>query len=521
MRRWLGTLGLAAAAASGLAACSAPQRAGLPEGSGLWIAPDTFTTAAEAERQLAAFPPERIGHLIVELGDLGWRQGSPAWEGSWPRGWRPDRPTILALRLGEQGFDGAVDARGDLARLAHDLAVVAEGRGLTVRGLHLQFREPEWRTVATTLRGLRDELPEGWTLAAGSLDPRLDLEAWDRLAEVADLVVPTLYGQDPLLPDLPAAWDLRRIEERVQALAGLDRPFMAMVVTIGGVAVTAPGGSERRVSTTASLVEVGRAPGLRPEPGFPWEGVDRQFHTFHAASPVELTGLGLVERGSRVHAARSTDAHLSELLRRLRAWAVPGFHGVMLYRLPLPGERTPLSVEELARSVALRPRAARFATTVERVGGTARAPRLRARLEGLESGRTDLTFHGGNVLEVRSVGGGYFSGVEVGGFERFAQLRLQEDGTAVPELRRPHLLRFYFTVLDEGEALAAGPLRWHPTSAESRIVVGGQVVLPIGKAQRLPTAEFPEPAGSDSAPSLPAAASTPTESLAVGVAGAR
>ena len=468
-------------AAVGAGACVGPWRR--PEkaaGALVWV------SAASPPEASALTALEAAGReVVLEVGTLEWREGTPSLAWQRPRAAPRRLPVTLALR--GEGPPGEVEAGAAAAALARQVGALrldAESWGLVPVGVHFdvaaQGRLAAWAQV---LDGLRDELG-GDLFVSASLE-RSWLEDPDagRLADAVDFLVAFLYGQRPGEPEDPAAWDLIGLEAAATRLEELGCRFYVGAVSLGSADHLSRGGGLAATTTRGELSAFARHPGLRLRTGFSLQGGERRVYTFAAEAPATVGGFRL-RAGESVRVTGTAGSYLGELRRRLERSPRDGYLGMVYYRLPSPEETLSLPAASLVGLLAGDAPPPALRAALEVVGRLPGGLRLRAVLENLHPEPTELSLLDNNYLEL-DLTGGVFTDVDPGGFWRFALLEAEAERVTMGGLRAPTRLRLFLPLLEGLERVESGTIEVRGDPRHLELSSSAAFMLPDGTAVEL------------------------------------
>ena len=374
----------------------------------------------------------------------------------------------------------------------------AEEHGLTPVGFHLDLTPPRGdealERYAETLAGVRRAL-DGDLFVSVSLDPpALRTEGVAEVAEAVDFLVPFLYGPRPdggPAPHGDDAWKLTALEPALARLAELGRPFLLGIGTVGQMVYLDAEGRPKAETTTGSLGELVRRPGLSQGRAALLDALDRLSYGFQADRPLTV-GPWRLARGEQVQVLRLAPYQIRHAAARAEEVA-PRLHLGQLYvRLPRPGEGLTVTPLELAAVPGEGPVLPALTVDLEAVDDG--RSRFRVRFANRGPVGTDVAFYENNFVELHALGGGVFTGAEPGGFQRY---QLEHDGRRVTDmraLRHADRLKLFLPYAAAGETVVSGPVELRGAPRSGPVVEAtARFAVPGGELVELPAAPWPRP----------------------------
>jgi hypothetical protein len=500
-----------------LAACGAghgdrPRR---PAGSAVWIDARMAGLAPSSARALRSAGVEEAFVAAGEIVADG--QGTLSldpWTDDLAQAAPAHTPVTLTLVGAWPPPGGTEDFAPDRAAesLAGGLAglrTAAEGAELLPVGVHLHLDPPRGASsggegagleaLAALVGELRERLPSDLFLSASLARDWIGAPGWEELARACDFIVPFLYGEPPGAPDRPEAWDPEQVAGEIARLDDLGADFLVGVRSIGTASRLGSAGDVLDVTTRASLPAMARNPDLRRALGDAFGGVGRLVYSFQAQRRTRVAGWELAP-GETVRIVRTAPSLLWDLRRRLEQASHGHLLGLLVQRLPSPGEELSPSADALAavfEESAPEPALHPGLVVQSRSGSTVV---LGVTIENRSSLSTDLALSDGNYLSVEA-GGAYVEQVDPGTFNRYT---LWRDGREVrPGVgwREPDEVRLYVPMLVGGETVGGARVTLRERTEESGAAfVSGRFYLPDGRELRLeptggPVVELPGQGG--------------------------
>lgn len=447
--------------------------------SALWIAPRSAPVDAGTLARL-----ENLGltELFVEAAALEWEGGAPRLSLLRLAPAQRRQPVTLVVR------GGWPDAELEPAPVAERLHVeierlrhAAEQAGLLAVGVHLDLTVPPGRFEAygATLEKVRSRLEGRLFLSVDVPRRALGAPHLGAVARGADFLVCFLYGQRAGEAEDPGAWDLQSVEDNVQKLERLARPYLLGAVTVGTATWRGRDGRPKASGTEIELRALVDDSGFELKPGFSLEGVDRQVFEFVARAPAVVGGWS-VAAGDSIRVVKTATPFLEEFQRRTGAWESPNRLGEIFYRQPAAAER--LSIGAAGLVGALDPSAARpeMVLELERRFRSERAWRVRVRLRNAGDEPTDLAFFDSNYVELR-IAGGRISDADPGDFRRLELLFEGTEKGTMRAMRSADTLRLFAPLVEGGERFESGDVELLLSEPRPRVTVSATFLLPEGR----------------------------------------
>ncbi len=395
-------------------------------------------------------------------------------------------PTTLAIRGSWSGdsVDDASAVGAQVAEAAQQLRFDVESRGALVVGIHLDFTKvSSFSSYAAFLEGIQSELSNDLYLSITVQRSWIGKEGLQAVADAVDFVVPFLYGQRVNENDAGDAWDFVELERRLHLLEKLKVPYQLGVITLGTASLISESGGVRARTTRRSMLDLLRNPDLRLRPGFSFNGVNRRVYTMGAERNTRVDDWE-IEQGETVRMVRIATSDLEELLRLVEVWALPHHLGQLFHRLPSEEEGLSLHSESLLLAFDPQPATPEigFDVSVQRRSGRGWLVRF-----GLESGNrefTELALLENNYLQILTESGEFNRNVDVGDFNRFDMLTLNEDGNYVLKRRDPNVLRLFLPILEGFQKATTGNIEVIGR-AEPVLVLEASFLLPDGRTLKV------------------------------------
>lgn len=445
-------------------------------GSSLWLASDSGELTAAHQSKLAGLG---LREVFLDAGDLEWNGAPAIRRRALPN--VPRRTTSTLVVYGQWLPGERKPAEVGKLLLAELLAlrIEAEQAGVLVSGYHFEVDPGErGEAYARSLATVRRALAGSAFLSVGLSRRQLDLPQAKAIAAAADFVVSFLYGQRPAEAEDPTAWDLESVEQNFRKLEALDRPYLTGAVTLGSAQHRERGGSRKASTTVLSLGEVVRNPALELKPGFSLQGVDRQVWEFVAQKRARV-GEWTLERGESVRVVRTATPLMEEFRRRVGAWESERHLGEIYYRLPRPGERLSLSVENLAAVLGPESSALELTLSLTRSIASRQTWIVTARLENRSTESSDLAYFENNYVQL-DVAGAIAVEAEAGDFRRAELLHDGERGS-MQAMRLANQVRLFLPFVEEGQIAESGPITLRLLERTPRLKISASFLLPEGR----------------------------------------
>lgn len=444
-----------------------PQKA---PGSALWL--DAEVPPPETS-QLARLKERGVGELFLDAGtlELGSRTLEPSRLPDVPSG---TPATLVIDGLWAPDLRDYGDAAKVVAERVRQLRFGAEARGLLPVGYHFDLRGvDDVEGYGRFLDALRGELDRALFLSASVRRGWIDDPGLKTVTDAADFVVPFLYGQRQREREDADAWDFIRLERSLQTLEALGARYMVGLITLGTATLHDRGGDAKARTTRLSLQDLLWNRRLKLRAGFSLEGVNRQVYTV-VAERTSTVGDWSLRPGDSVRVVRPATSHVEEFLRLRGAWNLQGLLGQVYFRVPAPGERLSLSVENLLNGLDPTPATPDLGLDVRLQRGTGHGWLFRMILTNRNGEVTALSLIDSNYVQLRT-DRGRFGRVDVGDFYRFVLFRAGEDGSVEQTFREANVLRLHLPLLEGEQSLTSGDIEIRAPGSRS----GAQPVLTL------------------------------------------
>ncbi|MBZ0111101.1 MAG: hypothetical protein K8J08_01435 [Thermoanaerobaculia bacterium] len=508
-RRWRALLGTALVAC-GWIGCGVERLPERSEGSALWVTGASLPLSNDDYAQLGGVG---IGELFVASGELSWSGETPILTPA-SEDFAPPRQMTATLAVGgtwsAADFDPQVAAR-QLALTLERWRLAAEDRRLLTVGVHFDLDLPNDRDVlqsfAECLTAVREQLNHPLALSVRVPSSSLADSAWRSIAEAADFLVVSIYGQRPGEEDDPADWDLTAVAERLDAMDVLGRPYLTEIVTLGAATLLSSQGVPGDTVTVGDVQGLAWNQDLEIRHGMTLDRGARQVYGFVAKARTSAA-LRVLEGGERLRVVATSTPIVAELLEELREEARPLHRGSLFYRLPAGGEEFGLSLSQILNAhhggASILPDLDLDVDVVSRGGGRwALTLTLRNRNEE----PTELSVLDANWVQVQ-LQGAFVNWVRPGHFPRYQTFKTGSDGKLYVTLRHADTFRLYVPMVKGADELVAGPVEIRGWSdGKPALLVGGAFITPYGGSLELPPKSWPpvvEDAGEDAAKAVDA-----------------
>lgn len=508
-RRFRAGVLIALLAVGVLSACSGggAGRARRPAGSAVWVDPRMAPLAPSAARALRAAGVEEVFVAAANLvaGDEGARLDS--WASDLAHAAPAHTPVTLTV-LGSwpppADFDPGQAARAVAEGLV-GLRAAAEEADLLPVGVHLHLdrargggsgeaspapaggkvpdgvagEEARLDLLSAFVEALRDRLPDDLFVSVSLERSWIGAPGWQDLAESADFTVPFLYGDPPGAADRAESWDPAQVEAGVKQMETLGRDYLLGVRSIGSASRVGASGEVRDVTTRASLPALADNKDLRRTIGDAFGGVGRLVYSFQAQRRTTVAGWDL-SPGETVRVVRTAPSLLYNLRQRMQAASDGHLLGLLVNRLPGPGEELSPSAEALAALFEEAPPEPALRANLVVQSRSRQTVVLGVTLENPSSLSTDLALSDGNYLSIET-GDAFIEGVEPGEFTRYTLWRQGREVRPGVGWREPDEVRLYTPMLVAGETVSGARVSVRSRTGGGTAVLSGRFYLPDGR----------------------------------------